>query len=356
MKLFKGIISLAGAAAFALSGGMAAEAAEDDVKVALKLFGGQDIEAAIDRCRFSLWQDNRNPETDRYAYLFHTNMGANAYGGPARMKIGDTVHALYRLAEGGEQIDGLNSNYLFATEDREVRVHIELIDANLEGTRHVIEAADLTVVQKGKAPFVASASGMHGCAPDTQAKTTAAPVRQETEAATLPTGIPIGRETFLNDVNEIPAELHRLMGEQATDMCDVGGVAPWGGARYVINDHYLLWQIPCFTGAYQGSSVFAVSQNPPQGWGNLLMLPAPPGQEGSETLAAMNPEVQGPDGRIVTTELIRGAGDCGFRRIYRLTDGPGEVLEMELLEVREKNACDGNASDPAGWPLVYQLH
>ncbi len=156
-------------------------------------------------------------------------------------------------------------------------------------------------------------------------------------------------------MSEIPAVLRRQMRDYASDACDIDGQFAWSGARYVINDYYLMWQIPCFQGAYQGSGVFAVTQNPPQDWGELLTLPNPPGLEGNQNYSAMNAKVLGPPGHIETTEFGRGAGDCGVYQVFRLIDGPGEVLELELLEYREKIDCDGKVSDPTPglWPTRH---
>jgi hypothetical protein len=330
-------------------------AEDEDVEVALKLFGKQDIEQGIAKCRFSIWQHNRNPETDRYAFLLHSNIGEDGLPGPARLKIGKKVYALYELVQGGEPIDGLASQYLYASEDRKVRVHIELEDVNLQSGEFVIGKADLTVFQKGKVPFVANAKGVSGCSAENTAVAGSGSSGSGVSGG-LPAGIPIGKENYLNDSSEVPYALTQLMQDYASDDCDVGGYAPWAGASYVINENYLLWQLPCFSGAYQASGVFAVTQNPPQDWGELLTLPNPPGLEGNQNYGAMNADVLGPKGLIRTTAFGRGAGDCGVYQVFRLTDGPGEVLELELLEYREKIDCDGNATEPESWPLAYQSY
>ncbi|MCK7613956.1 DUF1176 domain-containing protein [Roseibium sediminicola] len=329
-------------------------AADDDTRVALKLFGAQDIENGLGTCRFSLWQDDRDPVTDRYAYLFHVNSGDRNYAGPARLKVGDTVHQLYELASGGRAADGVGSDYLFASNDREIRVHIELLAGDPAGDSYRIKDARMTVIQKGKVPFVAVAKGMRGCV---RAETaSAAPSSQSDRPAPgLPNGIPIGRQTLLDDMSQLPPVLLQLVRDQAGDDCDVDGFHAWGGARYVINENYLLWEVPCFSGAYQAATVLAVTQNPPQGWGNLLTLPNPPGV-GGEEFQAMNADILGPKGLIRTTALNRGIGDCGTYQVHRLIDGPGEVLELDLLEYREKSKCDGIEMLPSDWPLVYRSY
>ncbi|WP_298963483.1 DUF1176 domain-containing protein [uncultured Roseibium sp.] len=338
------------------AGGNMAQAADDDIRVSLKLFGKEDIEQGIDRCRFSLWQGDRDPNADRYAFLFHANAANNGYQGPARVKIGETVYALSRLAEGGESINGLASQYFYATEDREIRVHIEFNDVGLSGELYRIKDADMTVIQKGKVPFVASAKGHLGCLQPPAQSAKATPVREpETQVPGPPNGIPIGRQTILDDMSQLPPEAVQLVRESAGDECDVDGFHAWGGARYVINDYYLLWEVPCISAAYQAATALVVTQNPPQGWGNLLTLPNPPGEDG-ETYQAMNADILGPKGFIRTTSLNRGVGDCGSYRVHRLIDAPGEVLELELLEFREKSECDGIEMAPEDWPLIFQAY
>jgi len=354
MKTLATFFGAVATASCVVCGAPAASAAEDDIKVALKLFGTQDIENGLSSCRFSLWQDDRDPATDRYAYLFHVNSGDRDYAGPARLKIGDTVHQLYELASGGHATDGVSGHYLFASNDRDVRVHIELLEGTPDGDGYRIEDALMTVIQKGKVPFVAVAKGARGCV-GAETASVAASAQPDRLAPGLPNGIPIGRQTLLDDMSQLPPVLLQLVRDQAGDACDVDGFHAWGGARYVINDYYLLWEVPCFSGAYQAATVLAVTQNPPQGWGNLLTLPKPPGV-GGEDYQAMNADILGPKGLIRTTALNRGIGDCGNYSVHRLVDGPGEVLELELLESREKNNCDGVEMLPSDWPLVYQSY
>eukprot|EP00903_Cladosiphon_okamuranus_P000793 g791.t1 len=362
MRSLTALAGMIAAVALVLSGDMAVHAADNDTKIALKLFGKQDIELGPGTCRFSLWQDDRDPETDRYAYLFHVKSGDRGYAGPARLKIGDTVHQLFELAAGGAASNEVASHYLYASDDRDVRVHIEVRNAASRGEDNRIEDAVMTVIQKGKVPFVAVAKGALGCGGQQTISAAPAPApapapayQPEARAPGLPNGIPIGRQTLLDDVSQLPPVLLQLMREQTGDECDVDGYHAWGGARYVINEYYLLWEVPCISAAYQAASVIAVTENPPRGWGNLLTLPNPPGIPGEE-YQAMNADVLGPKGLIRTTALSRGVGDCGRYRVHRLIDGPGEVLELELLEYREKTDCDGIGMAPKEWPLIYQSY
>lgn len=333
-------------AVFAGIGGRDALASDNEHEIALKLFGTNDLQGGLPECRLSFWQHNKNPETDRYALLLQAAKPGDGRVEPARLKIGDDFYSLKQLVHGGE--GGFGQHYVFATRDRKVKVQIEVIDYTFQDQFVQFDKVKLTVIQKGKIPFTANAKGISGCVP------------QKTKAtlpsASLPVGVPIGPERLLADVAEVPRVLRTLMRDYAAEDCDIGGAFAWGGARYEISDGYLLWQIPCTMGAYQGSGVFGLTQNPAGAWGELLTLPNPPGLEGNQNYAAMSAEVDGRRGHIVTTELNRGTGDCGVRQTFRLIDGPGEVLEIELLEYREKFDCDGNATDPARWPVAWRAN
>nr|WP_244318570.1 DUF1176 domain-containing protein [Roseibium hamelinense] len=146
------------------------------------------------------------------------------------------------------------------------------------------------------------------------------------------------------------------MHEFASYDCSLDVEPPWAGARHIVNSNYILWEQPCFLGPYQASSAFVVTQNPPQNWAEVLTFPNPPGLEGEQVYGAMNAEVDHANGLVRATQFGRGLRDCGSHAIYRLTDGPGEVLDFELLEYRDKPECDGLETDPVNWPLVYQAY
>ncbi len=347
-----------------LAGGVASPALADDDnnKIPLKLFGIDDISEGLNDCRFSLWQHNRDPETDRYAFLLSANIGGDGLTEKARMKIGSDFQFLYEQVQGGQPIEGFPSQHLYVNEAKTVRVHIDVQRAAFRnGMFYEIEEADFTVIQDGRVPFTANAKGLHGCTSGSNAADVADssdPVPKSGSNARsgtghLPAGIPFEEPRYLNNKSEIPSALVQIVRQYAEE-CDIDGPSAWAGARYVINDYYLLWEMPCFSGAYQASSVFGVTQNPPQGWGEVLYLPNPPHLEGYNRYGMMNAKAIPGRGLITATEFGRGAGDCGSYEAFRLIDGPGEVLELELLEFRDKPDCDGQAVEPHDWHLGYR--
>ncbi len=343
------------------SGASSPAAADDDAyKIPLKLFGEFEIAGGLASCHYALWQHNRDPGADKYAYLFYMPFDSDGAPQPARVEVGKNVLALDELLRDGEWIAGMAKNSLYATRDRETRVHIEVLEAEDVGNHTRIDRATVYVVQSGKIPFQARARGTFGCAGlsagDEESAAAPAPPTVPAGGWAGPAGIPFGAPRMLADMSEVPAALRQTMRDYASDDCDVDGSFAWAGARYVVNENYLLWEVPCTMGAYQGSSVFGVTQNPARDWAELLTLPNPPGLEGQQNYAAMSADVLPGQGIIKMTALSRGAGDCGVHQVHRLTDGPGEVLEFELLEYRDKYDCDGNATAPENWPLAYQSY
>jgi len=362
------------AAALALVAATATATAQatDLPRVDLELFGREDIVGGVPGCYFAIWQHNRNPDTDRYAYVFFTDFSEDLATNPARIDIGGDVYRVDELVSGSVTKGGLATQHLFASGDREVRVHIEVNEASYADALTTIEDASVTVIQKGKVPFVLRGKGLHGCperdpvqpAPSTPVvEPKIAPADQGVAlkrriepkpvavAASFPSGIPVGAPTDLAHSGQVPAGLQRVARELAGAECDLDTPAAWPGTRFVVNDFYILWQLPCFLGAYQGSSIIGVTENPPAAWADVLPVPQPAGSFG-EQYGVMNAQIKPSQGIVTATEFGRGGGDCGTYSVFRLIDGPGEVLELELLEYRSKQDCDGKVTEPENWPLV----
>jgi len=101
-----GCVGLLLSGALALLGGLLTLAsplsAEPDNDIDLKLFEKSEVDRSKG-CSVVLLQDDRDPETDKFAYLFaETLVGKNHTRQPGRMKIGKTVTTLTRVATGGK--------------------------------------------------------------------------------------------------------------------------------------------------------------------------------------------------------------------------------------------------------------
>ena len=348
-----------------------AQAKDDGPEIDLKLFGKKDLPPNPTGCHFALWQANRDPATDKYAYLFFLPFSEDGAPLKARMKVGDEFIELEEIAQSQDQtVGGLSRHYVFRSDSPRYRVLIELIKVGDGGSMAPVTEADIYVVRSKKYPFLAGARGEYGCpgegplrlqapgpapAPDQGRSETSPAVKLPDMARwTGPTGIALGPQRLLASLDEVPVPLRQALFKYAYQECDLAGPSAWNGASYVVNENYLLWELPCFVGAYQGSSAFGVTQNPPGDWANVLVLPNLPGNLAEETYGVMNAQVFNEKGLITATEYGRGLGDCGVYKVLRLTDGPGEELELELLEYREKIDCDGTANLPEIWPLVFR--
>lgn len=346
-----------------------AHAKDDGSDIDLKLFGTKDLPPNPTGCHFALWQANRNPASDKYAYLFFLPFSEDGAPLKARMKVGDEFIELYEIAQSqDETVGGLSRHYVYRSDNPRYRVLIELLKVGDGGSMAPVTEADIYVVRSKKIPFLAGAKGEYGC-PDKgpmQLQAPAqAPAEDRSDASdggnlpdmarwTGPTGIPLGPQHLLASPDEVPVPLRQALFKYAYQECDLAAPSAWNGASYVVNSNYILWELPCFTGAYQGSSAFGVTQNPPGDWANVLVLPNLPGNLSDETYGVMNAQVFNDKGLITATEFGRGLGDCGVYKVFRLTDGPGEELELELLEYREKIDCNGTANLPELWPLVFR--
>jgi hypothetical protein len=352
---------LAVSAAFVAINTAPSNARSDELDIDLKLFRGADLPDNPTGCHFALWQKDRDPGTDKYAYLFFQPFSEDGVPLPARMRVGDTFLELNGIAQSTEEtVNGLPRHLVYRSEKPRYRVLVELRESSGGGSMTPIDDAGIYVVRSDKLPFPASGKGQYGC-PDIPEDSANADRASATKSAAAPEwrgpqGIPFGREQMLAGAAEVPPSLQQQLRDYAADDCYLDGPAPWPGSRYVINENYLLWQLPCFVAAYQGSSAFGITQNPPRDWAELLLVPSPPAMSGHETYSVMNPDTLNNTGIIRATEKGRGMGDCGVHKVYRLIDGPGEVLELELLEYREKTECDGVANAPESWPLVYRSY
>ncbi|NVK35653.1 MAG: DUF1176 domain-containing protein [Rhodobacteraceae bacterium] len=329
--------------------------ASDATKIPLKLFGETEIDGGLATCRLALWQHNRDPQSDSYAYVLHASLGSDGSAAPARIEIGDDPFYPEELMRSNARINGVAKHFLFATTDRATRVHIEVMEASDESSYISIERARAYFIQSNKVPFSVKVKGIYGC-PESDETVASADSTPQSPTWNGPLGIPIGPGKMLDDASEVPTALTEQLYQYASDACFFDEPFHWAGARYTVNENYLLWELPCTQGAYQGASVFGITQNPPNDWAEVLTVPNPPALEGNQNYGIMNPMIDNAKGLIRSTALNRGAGDCGVHQVLRLIDGPGEVLELELLEYRDKYECDGKATAPETWPLAYSAY
>ncbi|MDH6267082.1 hypothetical protein M2360_002479 [Rhizobium sp. SG_E_25_P2] len=348
--------------ALLLSLGMAQTARAEDPSIDLKLFGKQEIEGGLSVCHLAFWQRNKNPDSDQYAYILYMPYDSEGKPTQARIEIGKEKIALAETARGDIHLPSRLGYRLYSSDDEATHVILHIMEASEEGSLITVDRARVTVVRNDLPPFVASAKGVIGCPGSSSAAATAtqdapaaesAPPTAPALAYAGPDGLPIGAAKLLASTNDVPAAVRKEIATYAPDQCSDPETLAYPGQRYQLSESSILWEVPCFLGAYQGSSVFAITQDPPGDWATLLSLPNPPALEGENNVQMMSADVKPERGLFISTELGSGGGDCGVYRVFRLMDAPGETLEFQLMEYREKVNCDGVVTDPPSWPLQF---
>ncbi|MGL4728039.1 MAG: DUF1176 domain-containing protein [Bosea sp. (in: a-proteobacteria)] len=339
--------------------------------VDLKLFEKSEVDRSKG-CSLALWQANRDPETDRYAYMFTENFtGQNHARQPARMKIGATVVQLTRIATGGKTTGyGLYERQLYKLPGENDFV---ILDLKLEPEmgEAVEVGGKLTIVMDGFQIFRASVKGGAGCmtppaaAPPTRqspaparrsdAGPAAAPViappvqAAQAKPAAPPTPGPAMFKKYTPRAGQVPKGLW-LLAERGF-ACQPH-MQRLGVTGYQMSEESAIWEIPCDSFAYQASSVFALVYLPsPLDNLTFITVPNPPGKTRSGEVGALIDPVWDVKNRVVTSvSRGRAAGDCGVLERYRVT----EAGEFELVEYREKEKCDGKVVKPEEFPLVFK--
>lgn len=334
----------------------------EEPSIDLKLFGKQEIEGGLSACHLAFWQRNKDPDADQYAYILYMPYDSEGKPTQARIEIGKEKIALNETARGDINLPSRLGYRLYSSDDEATHVILHIMEASEEGSLVNVDRARITVVREDLPPFVAGAKGVIGCPGSSTAEAPAAAGASAAESAPTnaaalpyagPDGLPIGAPTVLASTKDVPAAVRKEIATYAPDQCSDPETLAYPGQRYQLSESSILWEVPCFLGAYQGSSVFAITQDPPGDWATLLSLPNPPALEGENNVQMMSAEVKPERGLFISTELGSGGGDCGVYRVFRLMDAPGETLELQLMEYREKVNCDGVVSEPPSWPLQF---
>ncbi|MCV3764916.1 DUF1176 domain-containing protein [Rhizobium sp. TRM95796] len=334
----------------------------EEPSIDLKLFGKQEIEGGLSACHLAFWQRNKNPDADQYAYILYMPYDGEGKPTQARIEIGKERLALTETARGDINLPSRLGYRLYSSDDDATHVVLHIMEASEEGSLVTVDRARIIVVREDLPPFVASAKGVIGCPGSASSDATPSqtdPPAESTPAAPAalayagPDGLPIGAPKLLASTQDVPAAVRKEIATYAPDQCSDPETLAYPGQRYQLSESSILWEVPCFLGAYQGSSVFAITQDPPGDWATLLTLPNPPALEGENNVQMMSAELKPERGLFISTELGSGGGDCGVYRVFRLMDAPGETLEFQLMEYREKVNCDGVVSEPPSWPLQF---
>lgn len=138
--------------------------AEPNATIDLKLFEKSEVDRSKG-CTVVLWQDDRDPEADKFAYLFaETLVDKKHTRQPARMKIGKTVTTLTRVATGGKTTGyDLYEYQLYRMPTPGEFVVMDLKLAEEEGESVDVISGTVILIMKGKPVFRATVKGNAGC-------------------------------------------------------------------------------------------------------------------------------------------------------------------------------------------------
>ena len=335
-------------------------------EIDLKLF--EKSEKEVDRskgCTVAIWQANRDPDKDQYAFLFVEQLrGRDHTRDPARIRVGAVNVPLTRIATGGKTNGyGLHEFQLYKTPDGDGYVVLDLKLGELEGEAVEIESGKMMVAMLGKETFRASVKGGAGCmgAPlplanaPTAAPKAAAPAATAAKAsapapapaAKLPPGPAMFERYSVKPALFSPGFRQEV---QKKFKCSPD-VMKTGVVGYQMSEESAIWEIPCDRFAYQATSIFAlVYIAAPEKEHTFLATPGPPGIKRTNDNGVLMSPTWDIKNRVVTSiSLGRTAGDCGVLEKYRVTPEG----KFALVEYREKSACDGATMPPEKFPLVF---
>ncbi|KPF66727.1 hypothetical protein IP69_14370 [Bosea sp. AAP35] len=325
----------------------AAQPRPDDGKLDLKLFD----KAEVDRskgCSVALWQANRDPDKDRYAFIFSEALsGQNHARAPARIKVGEKILPMTRVAIGGKVGGyGLYPYQLYRLGEGDGFAVLDLKLGEIEGEAVEIESGTLTVSMVGKLQARVPVKGGAGCM---TAPAAAPPPAAPPATAAVPTSL----DGIFSRYTVRPAQIPRTL--PATLKSRFGcepEMLKAGVTGFQMSEESAIWELPCQRFNIQANAVYALVYLPEPAQNlRFLSFKAPPGKKRTSAPAElMSPEWDVKTRTVAGTALGRGEGDCGVYERHRV----GPDGEFVLVEYREKVACDGKATKPEQFPLVYR--
>lgn len=320
--------------------------ADEDHSLDLKLFGKNVIED-YNGCRFALWQQNRDPETDKFAYIFFAPFNDGEVL-PGWMKIGDKVYEFERQDEASKE--GLFDAYqVYKSSDDTFSLIMEIKAHSSEGDVDFISEARITLIEDDKFPFSSSKLEGHIFCPQNYESSDA-----ETASAQYGTldgdAISLYGKRDHDSFNAVPTPIIRYVRKELID-CDLDNV-PEYATSYKISEAMTLWEIPCTLYARNASSVFVTALNDNPDFFVALTAKAPPGLDQNDRFDILNATVS-PEAAIITSHNVSVGQDCGTYEVHQLRAVEGEAIELLLAEYRDKPDCDGIASEVENFPLVY---
>lgn len=363
-------------------------------EIDLKLFD----KAEVDRtkgCSLALWQANRDPEADRFAFIFTEQFrGAAHQREAARIKVGNAIIPLQRVATGGKSEGyGVTPYQLYKMPDEQGYVVLDLKLEPEMGEAVEISSGKLMVTMFGKLAFRASVKGGVGCfgpplpggnasaaAPAAPPAAGGGPLSAGTLAAgagsngggslqagpvtagrSPPQGRPPGEmmqvppnydrpqmfERYSVRAQQVPARFLQRVNQRFG--CTIDGQRGQI-VGFQMSEESAIWQIPCDRFGQRVTWVFTlVNVQAPDQQFEVLETPVPRGRQRKLDPGVLMSAQWDARSRTVTSLYpMSETGDCGvFERFGVTAEG-----KFTLVEFREKATCDGVAGRPDQWPLA----
>lgn len=319
-------------------------------KVDLKLFEKSEVDRSKG-CSFVLWQEDRDPEKDRFATVFIETLGRNHVRENARVKIGSEVITFRRVAVGGAKEFGYKTfpSALYKAEKDDSFLIFDLKLEDSPGEVMDVNGGTMTVIRPKLPPFVVSVKGNAGCntpaAAPPPVKRTQAPApqpQQDTNEIGSFAPYPVRG-------NEVPAKL-RAEAAKAIGCKDAN--LRRGGTGYSMSEESAIWELSCadYTGGPGKIMVLVYTPDPAQNY-TFQRFNVPKGKERQTNIREIVNPKWDLKARVITSVVTEGNGrDCGIYERHKLN----EEGNFELIEYREKTICDGKSMDPKDFPLVYR--
>ena len=327
-----------------------AVADDSDHDIDLKLFGEQDV-APYDGCRLAFWQQDRDPQADRYAYVFFAPFNDGEML-PAWIKVGEEITEVSQIDMGIDSGGQLAPYQLFADSEGTYRVLLNIREQSEADTGIDVASARLTFLKSDKFPFNMIVKGHLSC-PTAAAE----PEIVMDESPDVIRGELWGDEINLSSqqnfqgYENVPRPLRRYIAQELPG-CDPVSTAGYG-ARYAVSDVVSLWEIPCAVYAAQGSSIFAVAFDDAAEYFTFLTVPGVDGPTPETEIMSAQVLV---DTAEIISESVGRDDSCGTYQRFQLRLLPGEEIEMQLVEKRQRETCDGAQISPPEFPLIYSAN
>jgi hypothetical protein len=319
-----------------------AVAAEDGPDLDVRLFKTSDI-APPSACSLRLWQANRDPHQDRFAHVFLEDFGFDHVRTTARIRIGEEVPRLRRIAVGGEPTGyDLYPVQLYRSDDGDTRVILDLTFAPEEGEAIEVDAGKLTVIRQGYLPFRMNVKGGAGC-------------MTSPANAAAGDGGNAGETDFSNLFEKYDVRVADVADRMVAALnrvydCDWrASLERIGVTGYQTSEEGAIWELGCSAGMHNAAYVYAHVNIYAPGDFSFLTLQNVKGHPRMSANVLFNPVWDLATRTVSSFTVDRGLGDCGTFERHRLVDAA-----FEMIEYRAKPDCDGNAVEPEQYPLIYR--